>query len=220
MSVVLRKGLWVSAQPQDSEIGCGGTLARLTEEGTECHVAVLGGPPHQTSLLQPEIGFERRRAEQELAAKKLKIKHVHWLDIGPMDQLELMPVSKAVQGLDKLLAAEQFDAVFCPLPGDPAHRYTWTAVMASGRGHSRSVYAYEQPRCLYQPTGLASRFYYKLEQKHLDVKEQALLCHRSQLTGRVHSLVGVAGIMVLAELRGLECGSEFAELFHVLRMVL
>lgn len=216
----MTKALFISAVPDDAEIGCGGTISRYVEEGIACHLAVMVGPSGER--LNATVGFERRRAEQELSARKLKIKQVHWLDIGAVDQLDVAPLSKGVQALEKLLTTETFDVVFCPLAGSgDAHRFTWNVAMALCRPgpNTATWYAYEQPQGVYEPQPLQSRLYFKLEQKHLDLKESALLCHRSQLTGRVHSLTGVAGVMVLAELRGLECGSEFAEVFHLLRAV-
>lgn len=221
------KVLFLSPHPDDVEIGCGGTISRLVAEGKECHIAVVVGPGDiKMSGSGSVVGFGKRKAEQEMSSKKLGIKQTHWMEIGPATQLDAIPISKLVGALDSLLVAEKFDAMFFPLPShNQDHNYVWQAVMAAtrpGRVDSMSLYAYEQPTQTHGQqlaSQLPSRVYYKLTQKNIDAKEDALMCHRSQLSGRVHSLVGVGGVTLLAELRGLECGAEFAEVFQLMRAV-
>jgi LmbE family N-acetylglucosaminyl deacetylase len=85
-SVLLPPGgdriLFVLAHPDDAEFLCGGTVARLTEEGREVHYLLV--TPGDRGSDDPEMTLERlaaiRKEEQANAANVLGVQSVTFLD--------------------------------------------------------------------------------------------------------------------------------------------
>src|SRR5260370_17060172 len=74
--------LFILAHPDDAEFLCGGTVARLTEEGREVHYLLV--TPGDRGSDDPEMTMERlatiRKEEQGNAANVLGVQSVTFLD--------------------------------------------------------------------------------------------------------------------------------------------
>ena len=221
------KILFLSPHPDDVEIGCGGTVSRMTREGHDCHLAVVAGVGDLTMAHSGEVvPFTTRMMEQNKAASLLGIPEVRYLNVAPAAQMDMQSIGVGVSILDRLFATERYDMLFAPLPNhNQDHRFVWKVVMAAtrpGRCDRMDVLLYEQPMQFHgeQLSGqVPSRTYFKLSETDIMAKMVALACHRSQIRGREGTIAGSAILKTLARLRGAEIGEDYAEMFHVLRSV-
>jgi LmbE family N-acetylglucosaminyl deacetylase len=133
----LRKVLILAAHPDDAEISVGGTIAKLTDAGTEVVVANF-----TTSEYTAE-GRRRRRAAAKKAANVLGNK-LYWVDGGKHNQVEDQPEYRLVRQIDQFVEAEQPDLVIGPWNGDSHtdHVRLARAAVASSRRWKADLLAY------------------------------------------------------------------------------
>ena len=117
----------------DETIGCGGTLARHVQCGTQVHVIFLtDGRWGDGTLFSPDLSagerqtrqsalIETRKAEARAAAATLGVQHLHFLDF-PDGTLSANPTS--VRLLADRLSACQPDVVYLPFVYD-LHEDHW-----------------------------------------------------------------------------------------------
>ena len=214
--------LVVSPHPDDAEIGMGGAMFRMKEEGDRVTLAVCAGPGDLTMVHSGQtIPFEQRRKEQEAAAQVLGC-GVEWLDLAPASRFDTVPQANFVSAFDRLF--KQFDQVYLPLPSYNAdHRIVFEAGLAAfrpGKLDKVGLFAYEQAcsQCLGEPGQWPwGRRYIGLTAYNLRAKKSALEAHESQIGARGDTIYGPVGIEALARLRGLEIGVPLAEMVYLLR---
>ena len=145
------KVLVLAAHPDDEVLGCGGTIARLAEEGHEVHVAILGEgiTSRARSPLDADAdAVSKLRAQSEHVAKLLGADSCRQLGLpdNRFDSLHMLDVVKLVERLIEDLAPE---VVFTQHGGDlnidhvVLYRATLTATRPVAGGQVRDVYAYE-----------------------------------------------------------------------------
>lgn len=145
------KILVMAAHPDDEVLGCGGTAARLAQEGHAVFIAILGegitsryaqreqADPRQLQALQARS----RQAAELLGAKDL---FLYSLPDNRFDTVPLLDVVKIVEGLIEKL---QPQVVYTQHGGDlnvdhvVTYRATLTATRPMAGRPVRAVYAYE-----------------------------------------------------------------------------
>jgi N-acetylglucosamine malate deacetylase 1 len=221
------KVLFISPHPDDVEIGCGATVVRLVEEGHQCDLAVVVG---EGDLLMEQTGelveFKRRKYEQSLAGIDMGIKTLHYLEVAPASRLDTVGVSVLTGKLDALLRDQAYDTLYVPLPShNQDHNYVWEAVQAAtrpGRADHMRILAYEQPtqgHGMQLCNQLRGVVYNRVSWRHMQKKNKAIQRHESQMQQRSNTLTGIGGTTLLAQFRGMEVGTPFAEMFYLLRDV-
>lgn len=218
---LLRK-LVVSPHPDDAEIGLGGAIHRWQREGHLPTIAVCTGEGDLTMVHSRQtVPFTQRREEQRIAAQCLGCE-VLWLELAQASKFDQTPQARFVMAFDQ--AFPDFDEVYLPLPSyNDDHRRVWEAGLAAmrpGKLDHVGFYAYEQAcsQCLGEPGQMAfGRRYVAISSADLKAKQEAISAHQSQMGGRGFSIYGPRGAKVHAELRGMECGAEQAEMIYVLR---
>ncbi|WP_435418762.1 PIG-L deacetylase family protein [Parerythrobacter aurantius] len=137
--------LVIAPHPDDEVLGCGGTIARLADNGHEVHVVVVtkGYEPAFPSSLVQEVRNELLEAHRVLGVTRC-----HFLDL-PAAALDTLPgsqINAAIGGLVRELAP---DTVFIPFVGDVHrdHQLVFTAALVASRPRAlnapRRVLAYE-----------------------------------------------------------------------------
>lgn len=106
--------LVVAPHPDDEVLGCGGTIARLTDAGTEVHVAIVttGKPPRFSAEQAATV-----RAESRVAHDLLGIAQTHFLAL-PAAELDRVPHAEVNAALSRVFAAVRPVTVFVPFVGD------------------------------------------------------------------------------------------------------
>jgi len=147
----MMKILVVAAHPDDEVLGCGGTIARLAQEGNEVYIAILGegitsrcAQRDQADPMQVEALHERsQRVAELLGAKEL---FTYDLPDNRFDTIPLLDIIKIIEGLIDDL---QPQVVYTQHGGDLnidhqiVYRATLTATRPMAGGPVKTVYAYE-----------------------------------------------------------------------------
>lgn len=215
--------LVVAPHADDEVIGCGGTIARAAAAG--CHVTLvvmaMGGVKHHH--LGTAASREERHAELEQAAALLGIGETRVLFPGWDMQLESLSMFQLVTALDEVIAARDYAECYLPEPSHNldhrlTHEATLSALRQRGRRPIRLIASYEGTVAGWQSSaGPAGRLYVDIG-RTLEAKIAALNAYSSQIREYPHPTSEEA-LRRLAAMRGLECGVEHAERFHVHRLV-
>lgn len=130
--------LAVGAHPDDLELGCGGTLARLAKHGTRVVMAVLSIPNH----------LEKRREEAKAAADLLGCE-LRLLTPDRCSRVEDMKTHQLVEMIDGLVRELQPDAMFshCLANLHADHKLAYEACMASQRLKYFDIFCYSPTSC-------------------------------------------------------------------------
>ena len=203
------RAIILAAHADDGEFGCGGTIARLLEDGTEVHYVAF-------SICEESIpdGFPRDVLATEImnATASLGMSasnvYVHRFPVRRLsehrqDILEELVRLRRLLGPTLVLLPSRFDIhqdhVVIHREGIRAFKQT-------------TIIGYELPM-----NNLESSFplYVGLTEGHLQKKKEALAEYKSQ----VHREQRYEDSLVLAKLRGHQIGIDFAEAFDILRWV-
>lgn len=123
--------LVIAPHPDDEVLGCGGTLARLVDEGLEVHVAIVtsGRPPTYSAESVAQVQDEARRAHALLG-----VTATHQLDF-PAAGLDALPASELNAGVGQVIRDVRPDTLFVPFLGDvhQDHQRAFLAAMVGAR---------------------------------------------------------------------------------------
>ncbi|MBX6353742.1 MAG: PIG-L family deacetylase [Thermoflavifilum sp.] len=120
-----RRILCIQPHPDDMDVACGGTLARLADAGAEITLlTVTDGGAGTMVPRDPQELARIRRAEQEAAGKHIGVKAYRWLDYP---DAELLPEAPLQHDLIRAIREMRPDTVFTvdpwlPYEAHPAHR--------------------------------------------------------------------------------------------------
>jgi LmbE family N-acetylglucosaminyl deacetylase len=218
------------AHPDDPEVSCGGTLARWSAAGSEVHTVVCtSGDKGSSDPAADPVELVSRRAEEVVAAAGLVGLTGYHLLGHPDGELE--------NGVDlrrelvALVREVRPQVVVCPDPqavmfgqdyyNHLDHRVVgWAALDAVAPAAALPLYFPEtgpphQVEVVYLSGTLEPDVWVDVSAT-LDVKLEAVLCHRSQLTETGEWLRGV--IRERAEESGRQAGVRYAEGFRRLRL--
>lgn len=96
----IRRALVIGAHPDDNEVGCGGTIARLTRDGWDVTFIICtnGNKGSHDPTMSSYRLAEIREAEQQTAANRLGVQHVVFLRYND-GELEPTPALRAEMAL-------------------------------------------------------------------------------------------------------------------------
>ena len=145
--------LIIAAHPDDEVLGCGGTIARLTSEGHDVYVAILG--EGITSRYD-----KREQADQEIikelqdrsrqVSEILGVKEVFLYDL-PDNRFDTVPLLDIVKTIEKLINRFKPQIVYTHHGGDLnidhviTHRAVLTATRPTANCPVCEIYAFEVP---------------------------------------------------------------------------
>ena len=115
----MRKVLVIAAHPDDEVLGCGGTIARLSAEGIECHLLIVtdgSSSQYRDSDHLQEI-IEAKKKETKCCADLLGFKSIHYGELSDM-KLDKTPHIVINHVIEKLIDKVQPDTVFTHFWGD------------------------------------------------------------------------------------------------------
>jgi LmbE family N-acetylglucosaminyl deacetylase len=208
----LKKRILVLApHTDDGEFGCGGSVARFVEEGHAVHyVAFSAAEKSVASELPPGI----LRKEVVEATKVLGIPRenletlsfeVRTFPAHRQDILEIMV---------KLDAQLKPDIVFLPSTAD-THQDHQTISREGFRAFKKTtLLGYELP---WNNLTFTTNAFIMLSDEHVACKVEALLKYESQ-SGRSYATPEF--VRSLASVRGVQIGTDYAEVFEVIRWIM
>ena len=221
--------LILAAHPDDEVLGCGGTIAKLADQGATIHVAFLadgvssraGDPEAQ----QDELRFRRAAAQKSCGVLGVTSVSLGDFPDNRMDTVALLDVSKAVE---ELISKHQPDTVFTHHAGDLNidHRRIHEAVVTAcrpQRGHPvKTLLCFEVPSSTeWQLPGSAPVFapnWFVDISDTLVRKLAALDAYAAELRDWPHPR-SRQGVEYLAHWRGATVGLDAAEAFMLGRQL-
>lgn len=145
--------LVVVAHPDDEVLGCGGTMARLAQEGHEVRVAILAEgmtsrSPQREQADPKQLHHLHKQAQQ--AADKLHVKEVVVASL-PDNRLDTVPLLEVVKLIEELIEKFRPEVIYTHHPGDlnvdheVVHRAVLTATRPMPGQKVREIFAMEVP---------------------------------------------------------------------------
>ena len=215
--------LIVAAHPDDEVLGCGGTIAKLADEGACVHVAFLADGVFSRDAEKDvqQLELAHRRLATQKACDILGVKSVFFGDFpdNRMDSIALLDIIKPIEAL---ITKYQPDTVFTHHAGDVNidHRRTHEAVVTACRPQSgmpvRTILSFEVPSSTeWQLPGSAVVFapnWFVDISVTLDRKLAALDAYAHELRSWPHPR-SRQGVEYLARWRGATVGVDAAEAF-------
>src|SRR5258708_37419418 len=148
-----RPVLVIAAHPDDEVLGCGGTAARLVQEGREVHFAILGEgitSRHAQRNAADADQLTRLHRQAHAAAAKVGVKNVHLHNL-PDNRLDTVPLLDVVKIVEDLVDRIQPQVIYAHHAGDlnvdhgVIHRAVLTATRPIAGQPVREIYAFEVP---------------------------------------------------------------------------
>lgn len=204
--------LILAPHTDDGELGCGGTIARLIEEGNEVYYAAF-------SLCEQSVpeGFPKNILEVEVkaATNVLGIKEGNLL----LYKYQVRNFSSERQNiLDDLIKLRNEivpDMVFIPSVNDIHQDHSVISTEAIRAFKYSTILGYEM---VWNNLTFSTTSFIKLEKRHIDKKVEALSCYTSQ--GNIRKYMSRRFIESLATTRGVQIATEYAESFEVIRWII
>jgi len=145
------KILVIAAHPDDEDLGCGGTIARLAKEGHQICIAILGEgitaryPEREDAdrSLVKKIQNQSRQVAQILGAKEVLVDNL------PDNRFDTIPLIKVIKRIEDLVDRMKPQVVYTHHGGDlnidhvVVHRATLTATRPVQGSTVKELYAFE-----------------------------------------------------------------------------
>ncbi|WP_456469185.1 PIG-L deacetylase family protein [Archaeoglobus sp.] len=207
----VKRILILSPHTDDGELGCGGSIARLVEEGFEvfyvalsaCEKSVPDGYP--PDILKREV----KKATELLGIDESNLL-LYDFEVREFPRLR----QKILDTLIEIREDVKPDWVFTPSSFDTHqdHRVTREETLRAFKKFT--ILGYEQP---WNNITFNTTCFIRLEERHVNKKIESLKCYESQ---KDKAYLGEEFIRSLARTRGVQINSEYAEAFEVIRWII
>lgn len=210
MNLQFAKILIIAPHTDDGEFGCGGSIAKFVESGTEIYYAAFSlaeesvPPPFPKNILETEV---------KAATTVLGIKPDHLLLYKYQVRHFATHRQNILEDLVKINLEIKPDLVFMPSLHDLHQDHSTISMEALRAFKKTSILAYEMP---WNNLNFSTQSFIKLSEKHIEKKIKALECYNSQSS---KDYASEQFIRSLAITRGTQIGSKYAEAFEVLRWI-
>lgn len=209
---VINKILVLNPHADDGEFGCGGTVARLLQEGKEIFYAVFS---LSEKSLTPGLPEDTHEKELYLAVKALRIPENN-LIVFRYPVRDFPEYRQDI--LEKLVLLQKDigpDLVLLPSARD-AHQDHSTISQEGFRAFKKTnMLGYELP---WNTTGFENQAFVALNGSHINAKMRAVECYESQKSKR-HYASGEY-VKSLAIVRGASINHRYAEAFEAVRIII
>lgn len=195
----------------DGELGCGGTIAKALEEGSEvyyvafstCKESVPAGLPDD--ILEKEL----RTATNQLGIPK---ENVIVLDFPVRDfGAHRQEILDSMIRLGKQINP---DTIFAPSQHDIHQDHAVVAEEAMRAFKKKTLFAYEVP---WNNFTFNNQIYVNLEERHIAKKVEAIACYESQKGRDYASKEFTYGQAIF---HGTQVGKKYAEIFEAVRIII
>jgi len=218
----------VAAHPDDEILGCGGTVARMIEEGASAITVILG---EGVTSRDKERDSEKRAAELSALKNQIKeankiigIEQVYTFDF-PDNRFDTVGLLDIVKVIEEIKNDFKPNIVFTHFANDMNvdHSITNRAVLTATRpmvGEPvKEIYAFEILSSTEWnfPLSFAPDFFVEVS-NNLDKKIEAMSVYKDELRDYPHPR-SLKGIELNGEYWGMRTGLKMAEAFKVLRIL-
>ena len=206
----MKKVLVLAPHTDDGELGCGGTVARLLQEGKEVFYVAFSSC--EDSI--PKV-FHKDSLKEEVK----KATSVLGIDSGHLIlkdyKVRRFPEKRQEILEELILLRDEIDPDVVFLPSWHALHQDHKTISEEGlRAFKRcSCFGYDLPWDLVTFNSIA---FVRLDAVHIEKKVRSLQCYKTQL-GR--SYINPECLRGLARTRGTQIGQDYAEAFEVMRLI-
>ncbi|WP_421782424.1 PIG-L deacetylase family protein [Kiloniella litopenaei] len=216
----------IVAHADDEILGCGGTMARLSEQGAEVHVCFMTDGVGARGTIVEKLKKDR----EEMARKSNKIIGTQFISFAsfPDNSMDSVPLLSIAQHIEKLISEHQPELIITHHHSDLNidHQITYRSVMTACRpqpGHtvktilsmevpSATNWSQQSPSTQFQPN-----FFVDIS-KQKDKKLAALKAYDLEMRPFPHSR-SYNAIEARNVLRGTDVGVPLAEAFQLVRHI-
>jgi LmbE family N-acetylglucosaminyl deacetylase len=226
VSVVLA----VASHPDDEILGCGATMARMSEEGAQVHILIMGEgitsrqDARDRSVVQEEL--QRLHADVQAAASIVGAVSAEVLEF-PDNRFDSVPLLELVKAVERKKSEVSPTVILTHHANDLNidHRCTFEAVMTACRPVEdeavREILSFEVPSSTeWRAPTAGNAFlpvqYVAVTADHVERKISAMEAYGSERRAYPHPRSPEA-LRALAQWRGCSVGTEYAEAFEVIR---
>ena len=224
----MKKVLILAAHADDDILGCGGTMAKHSDQGDEVSVLFLTngvGARGKGDSIPQNIDLRDQAAEKALAIVGAKL--VDRLDF-PDNAIDSLPRIKVIRAVENVININRPDVIYTHHGGDlnVDHRRALEAVMTACRPQPESsvskIYSFEvasstgwQGNTLFNP--FVPNHYVEITEQ-LDRKMEALGAYEEEMRAFPHAR-SIEALQHMARWRGSQVGVAAAEAFVVERQI-
>ena len=195
-----KKALILSPHTDDAELGCGGTIAKMVEEGWKVHVIYFSAVSDRYPNLVEEAAS---------SGKILGITH-EILDFEtrffPRDRQDIL------QALYDHSRKIEYDLVFTPTTTDIHQDHDVVTSEAKRAFRKSTLLGYELP---WNNLEVSLNCFISLEERHIKKKISALECHDSQ---KHNPYFNERFFRSVVKMRGIQLAQEYAEGFETIKV--
>jgi LmbE family N-acetylglucosaminyl deacetylase len=220
------KILIIGAHPDDEILGCGGTIARLVNEGNEAYTLILG--EGITSRDEKRDTKKREKEIKELKKQIIKaneiigIKKVITFDF-PDNRFDSIPLLEIIKKIEKIKKQIKPDIIFTHYQNDlnVDHRKTYEAVITGTRPMVnetvKTIYSFEVLSSTEWkfPTTFNPNVFFDIS-KTINKKVEAMKHYKNELRSFSHPR-SIETIDINAKMWGVKNGLKYAEAFYLVR---
>lgn len=225
----MERVLVIVAHPDDEVLGMGGTIAKLTKNGSEVHLLIVtdgSSSQYRDSVNLKQI-IENKKNETNSAAKALGIKSVIYGGLPDM-KLDVTPHTDINQVIEDAIDAIKPDVVFTHFWGDvnKDHQAVYESTLVATRPQAgqvvKELYCYSVPSSTeWNPCKADSMFmpnvYVEIE-NYKEQKYKAIAAYATELRDYPHPR-SVQHLKELDVVVGLQVGLKATESFVCLRKI-
>lgn len=223
-----QKVLVVAAHPDDEVLGCGGTIARLSQEGCKVFTLILGeGVTARSNNRNNEkakkatdnLAKDARKANKILGSQKV------YFGGFPDNRFDTVPLLEIIKCIEQVKNELRPSIIFTHSENDLNidHRITYRAVITATRPLTgegvREIYAFEVMSSTewQYPASFSPDIFFDISNT-INLKIKALSRYKSELKEFPHPR-SLEGIELNAKYRGMNVGVSYAEAFKCVRVI-
>lgn len=223
----MKKVLVVAAHPDDEVLGVGGTVAKLTAMGAECHLLIVtdGSSAQYRDMDDLQSIIDAKKLETKCCSDILGFKSIHYGEQPDM-RLDTTPHIQINQVIEKVIDEIQPDTVFTHFWGDVncdhqnVYKSTLVAVRPVMGQVVKELYCYRVPSSTeWTPNKADTMFmpnYFVDIEQYAEQKYKAFACYSTELRDYPHPR-SVQHLREIDKAAGLRVGLLAAEEFVLLR---
>jgi LmbE family N-acetylglucosaminyl deacetylase len=224
------KTLIIAAHPDDEVLGCGGTIARLAQEGHQVHIAILGEGITSRYAQRKQADqslVQALNARSQQVAELLGARDLFRYNL-PDNRFDTVPLLDIVKIIEELVEQLTPQVIYTQHGGDlnvdhtQVYRATLTATRPMARGSVKALYAYEvasSTEWAFQKLSPVFRPNVFMDISNtLELKLQAMQLYESEARPFPHPR-SLEALRAIAHRWGSVAGLEAAEAFELVRFV-
>ncbi|MBN1280625.1 MAG: PIG-L family deacetylase [Candidatus Thermoplasmatota archaeon] len=223
-----KRVLIIAAHPDDEILGCGGTIARLVNEGYEAYTLIFGkgvGARYDSRNENMEKEIKILENEMETANKALGVKKVFSFNL-PDNRFDSIPLLDIVKKIEEVKNKIQPCLIFTHYKEDLNidHKITYESVITSSRPLEnesvKTIYCFEILSSTEwgYPIRFSPTVFFNISSS-LEKKLQALAYYKLELRKFPHPR-SLKAVEMNAKIWGVKVGFAAAEAFELVRSVI